>query len=101
MWTFIIEEITVSENKFTVLFTLLRNGEKYRRESIVVQAASLINVVVEDRAKYIQGLVDVKCQELTITQDIKADFSPIIGIPLEVTAVKYPDKEIAIEEIKP
>jgi hypothetical protein len=60
----------------------------------------LINVVVEDRAKYIQGLVDVKCQELTITQDIKADFSPIIGVPIDVTAVKYPDKEIAVEEIK-
>jgi hypothetical protein len=58
----------------------------------------LINVVVEDRAKYIQGLVDVKCQELTITQDIKADFSPIIGVSIDVTAVKYPDKEIAVEE---
>jgi len=101
MWTFIIDQVEPSENKFTVMFVLLRNGQKYRRDSIIIHSSSLVGVPSDERAKYIQQRVDARCRELTAIEDVKVDFSSIVGQTFDVTPNTYKTKAEIEAEIKP
>jgi hypothetical protein len=103
MWTFIIDQVEPAENKFTVMFVLLRDGEKYRRDSITIMSSWLANVPSDERAKYIQQMVDARCRELTAVEDVKTDFSSIVGQTFNVTPNTYKTKaeiEIGVVEEK-
>jgi hypothetical protein len=108
MWTFIIDQVEPSENKFTVMFVLLRDGQKHRRDSVVISSSSLSSVPSDERAKYVQQRVDAKCRELTAIEDVKVDFSAIVGQTFDVTPNTYKtkaeieaEKVAVVEEIKP
>jgi hypothetical protein len=92
MWTFIIDQVEPAENKFTVMFVLLRNGQKHRRDSIIIMSAWLASVPSDERAKFIQQKVDERCREFTATEDVKVDFSSIVGQTFDVTPNTYKTK---------
>lgn len=92
MWTFVIDSVEPSENKFLVTFTLFRDGEKYRRDSVVILSSWMANVPSDERAKYIQQMVDSRCRELTAVEDVKVDFSSIVGQTFNVTPNTYKTK---------
>jgi len=102
MWTFVIDSIEPSEYKFTVTFVLLRDGEKYRRDSILIMSSWLANVPSDERPKYVQQMVDARCRELTAVEDVKTDFSSIVGQTFNVTPNTYKTKAeigaVAVEE---
>jgi hypothetical protein len=101
MWTFIIDSVEPAENKFTVIFVLLRNGQKHRRDSIIIMSAWLASVPSDERAKFIQQKVDERCREFTAIEDVKVDFSSIIGQTFNVTPNTYKTKAEIEAEIKP
>jgi hypothetical protein len=86
------------------MFVLLRDGQKYRRDSIIIMSSWLSNVPSDERPKYIQKMVDVRCRELTAVEDVKVDFSAIVGQTFNVTPNTYKTKEeieadkISVEE---
>ena len=92
MWTFIIDQVEPAENKFTVMFVLLRNGQKHRRDSIIIHSPSLVSIPSDDRAKFIQQKVDERCREFTAIEDVKVDFSSIVGQTFDVTPNEYKTK---------
>jgi hypothetical protein len=98
MWTFIIDQVEPSENKFTVMFVLLRNGQKHRRDSITIDSSSLVYVPSDERAKYVQQMVDAQCKKLTAIEDVKVDFSAIVGTEFNVTPNTYKTKEELVAE---
>jgi hypothetical protein len=101
MWTFIIDQVEPAENKFTVMFVLLRDGQKHRRDSVVISSSSLSSVPSDERAKYVQQRVDARCRELTAVEDVKVDFSSIVGQTFDVTPNTYKTKAEIEAEIKP
>ena len=104
MWTFVINSVEPSVNSFVVAFTLLCNGSKYRGDSITIMTSWLANVPSDERAKYIQQRVDARCRELTAVEDVKTDFSSIVGQTFDVTPNTYKTKAeieigaVAVEE---
>jgi hypothetical protein len=92
MWTFIIDQVEPSENKYTVMFVLLRDGQKHRRDSIIIHSPSLVSVPSDERAKFIQQKVDERCREFTAIEDVKVDFSAIVGQEFSVTPNEYKTK---------
>jgi hypothetical protein len=101
MWTFIIDQVEPSENKYTVMFVLLRDGQKHRRDSTIIMSAWLASVPSDERAKFIQQKVDDRCRELTAIEDVKVDFSAIVGQEFNVTPNTYKTKAEIEAEIKP
>jgi iron only hydrogenase large subunit-like protein len=87
-----IESIDISGDKLNVLYSVLNGDNKVISDTLVVPSQSFIGIASDGRCDYIKEQVAQACKKYMVTQDIKTDFSSIIGTEVDLDVIAYETK---------
>jgi hypothetical protein len=99
MWAYRINRITPENGNFNVHFSVLDKGVEVKTQSLIVSAESLRNQPSDGRAEYIQQIVAEASKKFMVIEDVKLDFSSIVGNEYTLDGVVYETKAARVARL--
>ncbi len=91
-YTYKITDINPSDKRIDVYFNVKLDGKKLGEEIVQISADALKNQPSDGRIEYIQQVVSDACKKFMVIEDVKMDFSSIVGNEYTLDGVVYETK---------
>jgi hypothetical protein len=92
MWKYQITRVIPSGKAVSFLYEVYKDAEKVASDEVVLDASSIMAQPSDGREDYIKGIIAERCKPLMVISDVKADFSGLVGVEVELETVKYETK---------
>ena len=101
MYSYKITIIDTMPKFLVVYFTCLKDGVEIAKDNVQIYSDALANQPSDGRSDYINQVVADACKKFMVIQDVKQDFSALIGVDVSLDALTYEtkaEKEVRINE---
>jgi hypothetical protein len=92
MWKYKIIRVVPADKTVDFWYELSKDGVGVSKGNVVIDSSQLVSLPSDGREDYIKQVIAERCKPLMVISDVKADFSGLLGMEVELETVKYETK---------
>ena len=100
MYTYRITKIDPAEKRIDVYFKVFADGRRLGEDCVQINAGALQNVPSDGRVEYIQQVVAEASKKFMVIEDVKMDFSALVGNEYTLDGVVYETKAERVARVE-
>jgi hypothetical protein len=92
MWSYKIDSIISENGSLNVHYILSIDGKIVKTDNVFISANALAGQPSDGRIEYVQSVVAEACKKFMVVEDVKTDFSKLVGNEYTLDGVVYETK---------